>query len=141
MSAEPSSTQRPALPPGFRLAALETVDSTNAEALRRAEAGAPDGTFVWARRQEAGRGRQAKPWSSPAGNLYTSLLLRPACAPARAAELSFVAAVAVADTVADLLGPAGPAVSCKWPNDVLVDGAKISGILLESRTQIYQINT
>lgn len=117
----------PVLPDGWTLVALETVGSTNDEAARLADAGAPEGTVVWSREQTGGRGRRGRRWSSPVGNLYSSTILRPDCAAAQAAELGFVAALAVADMV-----PAGRQVRVKWPNDVLVDGGKIAGILLES---------
>ena len=116
----------PVLPDGWRLVALDSVGSTNDEAARLADAGAAEGTVVWAREQTGGRGRRGRAWASPVGNLYTSTILRPDC-PARAAELGFVAALAVADIV-----PSGRAVRVKWPNDVLVDDGKVAGILLES---------
>ena len=117
----------PVLPDGWTLIALESVGSTNDEASRLADAGAPEGTVVWAREQSGGRGRRGRNWASPVGNLYSSTILRPDCAAPRAAELGFVAALAVGDLV-----PAGRAVRLKWPNDVLVDGGKVAGILLES---------
>jgi BirA family biotin operon repressor/biotin-[acetyl-CoA-carboxylase] ligase len=117
----------PVLPDGWTLVALGSVGSTNDEAARLAEAGAAEGTFVWAREQTGGRGRRGRRWASPVGNLYCSTILRPECSAARAAELGFVAALAVADLV-----PAGRAVRVKWPNDVLVDGGKVAGILPES---------
>lgn len=119
------------LPPGWTVVAFETIGSTNDEALQRAEGGAPEGTVVVAGRQEGGRGRRGRVWNSPPGNVYSSTIVRPACPPDRAAQLGFVAALAVCD--AALAGlPASRDVRLKWPNDVLVDGAKISGILLES---------
>jgi BirA family biotin operon repressor/biotin-[acetyl-CoA-carboxylase] ligase len=117
----------PVLPDGWTLVALDSVGSTNDEAAQLADAGAAEGTVVWAREQTGGRGRRGRHWASPVGNLYSSTILRPDCAAPRAAELGFVAALAVADIV-----PAGRAVRVKWPNDVLVDGGKIAGILLES---------
>ncbi len=120
-------TSAPVLPDGWTLVALASVGSTNDEAARLADNGAPEGTVVWAREQTGGRGRRGRRWASPVGNLYSSTILRPDCAAARAAELGFVAALAVADIV-----PAGRQVRVKWPNDVLVDGGKIAGILLES---------
>jgi BirA family biotin operon repressor/biotin-[acetyl-CoA-carboxylase] ligase len=116
----------------YRLIALETVGSTNDEARRLAQSGAADGTLVCARTQTGGRGRLGRTWSSPPGNLYASLILRPSISPRTAPELSFVAAVAVADTLA-ALAPAVP-VALKWPNDVLVGGRKITGILVETET-------
>lgn len=117
----------PVLPDGWTLVALDTVGSTNDEAAHLADAGAPEGTVVWSREQTGGRGRRGRHWASPVGNLYTSTILRPDCPAQRAAELGFAAALAVADIV-----PAGREVRVKWPNDVLVDGGKIAGILLES---------
>jgi BirA family biotin operon repressor/biotin-[acetyl-CoA-carboxylase] ligase len=117
----------PVLPDGWTLVALASVGSTNDEAARLADTGVPEGTVVWSREQTGGRGRRGRHWASPPGNLYTSTILRPACAAPRAAELGFVAALAVADIV-----PVGRPVRLKWPNDVLVDGGKIAGILLES---------
>lgn len=120
-------TLAPVLPDGWTLVALDSVGSTNDEAARLADAGAPEGTIVWARQQTGGRGRRGRRWASPVGNLYTSTILRPACPAARAAELGFVAALAVADMIED-----GRDVRVKWPNDVLVGGGKIAGILPES---------
>ncbi len=117
----------PVLPDGWTLVALDSVGSTNDEAARLAEAGATEGTFVWAKQQTGGRGRRGRRWASPVGNLYCSTILRPDCSAPRAAELGFVAALAVADLVQD-----GRAVRVKWPNDVLVDGGKVAGILPES---------
>lgn len=116
---------------GRDVLAFDVLPSTNDEAARLARAGAPEGTVVWALRQTAGRGRRGRSWTSAEGNLFVSLILRPQAPPARAAELSFVAALAVAETV-DALNAGGPAALCKWPNDVLLGAGKIAGILLES---------
>ncbi|GMG85218.1 biotin--[acetyl-CoA-carboxylase] ligase [Paralimibaculum aggregatum] len=109
---------------------LDEVDSTNAEAARRAQAGEPGPLWITAARQNAGRGRHGRAWAMPPGNLAATLLLRPALAPAEAAQLSFVACLAVAD----LLGRLAPQarVSLKWPNDPLLNGRKAAGVLLES---------
>lgn len=112
----------------FHVRALARVGSTSDELLRLARDGAPHGTVVTAREQEAGRGRVGRRWDSPPGNLYLSALLRLGLPLARTAELSFVAALAVADAV-DCFLPGRARL--KWPNDVLVDGAKIAGILVE----------
>lgn len=120
-----------ALPPGFRHLSLGVVGSTNDEAQRFAQAGEPAGLIVSAGEQTKGRGRQRRTWLSPAGGLYCSFLLRPDCPPRRAPELGFVVAVAVAEAVEALVAP-DRRVSCKWPNDVLVRGFKIAGILVES---------
>ena len=114
----------------FDVRHYDSIGSTNDEALRLARGGAPHGTVVCAREQMAGRGRQARRWHSPPGNLYVSVVLRLDLPPARAAELSFVTALAVADAV-DAFLPDGTRAALKWPNDVLVAGAKMSGILLE----------
>ena len=122
---------RPLLPSGYRLVSRENVGSTNDEAKSLARAGAEDGTLVWALEQTSGRGRRGREWVSPRGNLYASLVLRPACPLARAAQLGFVAALAIGDALTALL-PGLRGLACKWPNDVLVGGRKIAGILLES---------
>jgi BirA family biotin operon repressor/biotin-[acetyl-CoA-carboxylase] ligase len=112
----------------FDIRFYDSLGSTQDEARRLAQAGAPHGTVVTAREQTAGRGRHGRSWASPPGNVYLSVLLRLDLPPPRLAELGFVAALAMADTVdAYLPGRA----TLKWPNDVLVGGAKISGILVE----------
>lgn len=116
------------LPPPFRLYRHERIDSTNDEVRRLAAAGEPAGAVVTAAEQTAGRGRRNRAWHSPRGNLHASLLLDPGAQPARAPELVFVAAVALRETVAEFTRAA---VACKWPNDILVDGRKIAGMLLE----------
>jgi BirA family biotin operon repressor/biotin-[acetyl-CoA-carboxylase] ligase len=108
----------------------DKIGSTNDEARRMAADGSPHGTVVHADEQTAGRGRLSHTWFSPPGNLYLSILLRTGQPTTRAAELSFLAALAVADTVEALL-PRQIRAMLKWPNDVLVNGAKIAGILLE----------
>ena len=124
-------TAGPALPPGFVLRAHDEIDSTNEEARRLANAGAPHGTVVWARRQTAGRGRRGRSWVSEPGNLFVSFLLRPSRPAAEAAQISFLSALAVGEAL-DRFRPADSLLAYKWPNDVLLDGAKVSGILLES---------
>ena len=126
--------QPSAAPPGFfRIVALQTINSTSEEAKRLSRDGAGEGTLVWAARQTSGHGRFGRAWISPPGNLYFSLLLRPQRPPQETMQLTFVAALAVADAISETLPP-GAAVTCKWPNDVLVSGKKVSGILLESST-------
>jgi BirA family transcriptional regulator, biotin operon repressor / biotin---[acetyl-CoA-carboxylase] ligase len=122
---------RPILPAFFSLEAFDSIGSTNEEALARARTGAPEGTILWAKQQTGGRGRRGRSWSSPPGNLYVSLLLRPAVPPAEAAQLGFVAAVGMAEALHAAL-PAARRLSCKWPNDLLIDGAKTAGILPEA---------
>jgi BirA family biotin operon repressor/biotin-[acetyl-CoA-carboxylase] ligase len=115
----------------YHLISLDSVGSTNEEAVRLASEGAPTGTLVWAKSQFRGKGRRGREWISPSGNLYLSLLLRPKLLLTQAPQLSFVAAIAVFDTLCFML-PQTVKINMKWPNDILVDGKKIAGILLES---------
>ena len=108
----------------------DTIDSTNEEARRRFEAGCGRPVWIAARRQTSGRGRQGRPWQSQSGNLAATLLFDYPGGPAECARLSFAIALAVAETI-DALAP-GCDVALKWPNDVLLAGGKVSGILLES---------
>jgi BirA family biotin operon repressor/biotin-[acetyl-CoA-carboxylase] ligase len=109
---------------------LRRVDSSNVRARQLAATGAPHGTLVTAVEQTAGRGRQGRSWSAPAGSaLLASLVVRE---PPRL--LSLAAGVAVA-AVAERLDPAGRTAAVKWPNDVLLDGRKVAGILVEGRPQ------
>lgn len=119
-----------ARPTAAEVLRLEEVDSTNAEARRRAEAGEAGPLWITARRQTAGRGRRGRAWETGQGNLAATLLTTTAKPPAQAAEIAFVAALAVADLV--LAHVPDSLVRLKWPNDVLVDGRKVSGVLIES---------
>ena len=108
---------------------LDAVDSTNAEAMRRLpQLEGP--CWILARRQTAGRGRRGRPWSDPDGNFAASLALRPEVPAAQSALVSFVAALALHDSLCALTGQPS-AFALKWPNDVLAGGGKVSGILLE----------
>ncbi|HEX9880718.1 MAG TPA: biotin--[acetyl-CoA-carboxylase] ligase, partial [Candidatus Binatia bacterium] len=109
---------------------FETVNSTNVQAHALARQGAPEGDLVIAEEQTHGKGRLGRNWSSPSRlNLYLSLILRPNLPPAHAPQITLMAAVAVADTVQSF----GPfPLEIKWPNDVLVGGRKIAGVLTES---------
>ena len=106
---------------------LAETGSTNADLLLLARQGAEEGLWLRAERQTAGRGRQGRAWSSPPGNLYASTLVRLRSSDPPAATLALVAAVALHETV----GVFGSRAQLKWPNDLLVSGAKLSGILLE----------
>ena len=119
------------LPPPFHLLAFDSLGSTNEEACRRAAKGAPHGTVVQAGSQTSGRGRRGRQWISPPGNLHCSLVLKPDCALAEAANVGFVAALALGEALVPGL-PDGVDLRFKWPNDVLLDGGKIAGFLLES---------
>jgi BirA family biotin operon repressor/biotin-[acetyl-CoA-carboxylase] ligase len=125
------------VPDGYRLAFYDTISSTNAEALSLAQSGEPSGLWIQAGSQDSGKGRTGRNWQSPTGNLYASLLLRPEVPIARALQLSLLAGIAAHDAIMGLAASAGkaPDLRLKWPNDILLGGAKIGGILLESATQ------
>jgi BirA family transcriptional regulator, biotin operon repressor / biotin---[acetyl-CoA-carboxylase] ligase len=114
----------------IRFAACDTVGSTNSEALARAREGDPGPLWVTARAQTAGRGRRGRIWISPPGNFYGTLLLVDSSPAALAPQLSFVAALAVREALAQLGRNPAP-ISLKWPNDVVWNGAKIAGVLIE----------
>lgn len=113
-----------------RCLAFAELDSTNAEARRRAESGERGPLWIRADRQTAGRGRRGRRWVSEAGNLYATLLFSPAGAVRDRAQLSFVAVLAAHEALAGLVD-APRRLRCKWPNDLLADGRKLAGILLE----------
>jgi BirA family transcriptional regulator, biotin operon repressor / biotin---[acetyl-CoA-carboxylase] ligase len=117
-------------PDGYALKEFDTIDSTNDEARRLAASGERGPVWIVADRQTAARGRRGRPWQSPPGNLSTTLFLRPTKPTAECAQLSFVAALAVADFVSAFAREAD--IRVKWPNDVLANDRKIAGILLES---------
>jgi BirA family biotin operon repressor/biotin-[acetyl-CoA-carboxylase] ligase len=117
-------------PQGYGLRRYEEIDSTNEEARRLIAAGEIGPVWLMARRQTAGRGRRGRAWESAGGNLAATLLLRPGKPQAEWAELSFAAAIAAADMAAVLAPEAR--IALKWPNDVLADGKKLAGILLET---------
>ncbi len=114
----------------MRIEVFKELDSTNEEAKRRALAGELGPLWIIAEAQTAGRGRRGRAWTSQSGNLFTTGLFRLEAGPARAAQLSFAAALAVGDLAARVIDPS--IVKLKWPNDVLVGGRKVCGILLES---------
>lgn len=121
---------------GWTVFAFETVASTMAEARRLVADGVPERTAVRTERQMAGRGRLGRPWASPGGNVYTTVIVRPDVPTARASELSLVSAVAAADAVAAFAEP----VRLKWPNDVLLDGGKVAGVLLEAIAEGHHLS-
>jgi BirA family biotin operon repressor/biotin-[acetyl-CoA-carboxylase] ligase len=127
---------------GYRVAGFDEIGSTNTEALAAAAAGDPGGIWFAALQQTAGRGRRGRAWQSTPGNLAASLLVIPDTDPDMIATLGFVAGVALAKALGTIL-PQGMVqsgetwdgrarVALKWPNDVLADGAKLAGILLEA---------
>lgn len=117
---------------GWRIQKLEETTSTNDDAKRAAEAGEAEGFVVWALRQTAARGRQERKWESPQGNVACSMVLRPAGGAETYGCYSFVAALAVHDVVRARIADTSRKIRLKWPNDVLVNDRKISGILLEA---------
>lgn len=123
------------LPNGYRHVPLGDIDSTNSEAFRRLEAGDPGNLWLTANRQTSGRGRGERTWLSEPGNLYASLLLKRVVPLANALQIPFVAAVAVHDAIAETGDQPGIAerLVLKWPNDVMCDGRKVCGILIESK--------
>ena len=127
-------TRAPNLSSRYHLVSFERLDSTNEEACRLAREGAREFTIVCAREQTAGRGRRNRGWVSPPGNLYLSLILRPEKPLTETVQLSFVAAVALGETL-DPFIPEGVDISYKWPNDVFLAGRKAAGILLESSSR------
>lgn len=131
-----SASLRPATVPtrwlGRHFDTHDAVDSTNAAAWRLADEGAPHGALVVAARQTAGRGRQGRRWTSAPGNLFASFVLRRDRFDGGDAALSLVVGLEIASTLRHDFGV--DAVGVKWPNDVLVDGSKIAGVLAEART-------
>ena len=116
--------------PAAPILLLDQTDSTNAEARRRADAGETGPLWIVARRQTAGRGRRGRQWESQDGNLFSTLMQLTRKSPAEAAQVTFVAALAIADLL-DAWAPAS-LVTIKWPNDVMLAGQKASGVLVES---------
>jgi BirA family biotin operon repressor/biotin-[acetyl-CoA-carboxylase] ligase len=119
-------------PAEVRHLSYETLGSTNAEALALARAGERGPVWITAKTQSAGRGRRGNDWVSPPGNLYATLLLTEPAPPPRAAQLSFVAALAARDAIAACSGDLAARLALKWPNDVLVGTAKVAGLLIEA---------
>jgi BirA family biotin operon repressor/biotin-[acetyl-CoA-carboxylase] ligase len=116
---------------GVRPLAYDEIDSTNAEALRLKRQGERGPLWITAERQSAGRGRRGRKWISVPGNLHASLLLTDPGPAEHWPQLSFVAALAVHDAVVELAPEIRPRMGLKWPNDLLLSGAKFAGILIE----------
>jgi len=116
----------------WRVQVLGTTTSTQDMVRNLADVGEPEGLAIQAMQMTQGRGRHGNTWTSPMGNLYLSVLLRPNCNASKAAQLAFVAAIALSDAMDQVIDTAHHRKSLKWPNDILIDGKKVSGILLES---------
>jgi BirA family transcriptional regulator, biotin operon repressor / biotin---[acetyl-CoA-carboxylase] ligase len=132
MKLEPRATTA-----GMRVIAHEVLGSTNAEALNLARRGERGPLWVIAERQSACRGRRGCAWVSQPGNLYASLLLTDPASAEHWPELSFVAALAVHDAIAEVAPALAPLLAIKWPNDLLLAGAKVAGVLLEGEGGKY----
>jgi BirA family biotin operon repressor/biotin-[acetyl-CoA-carboxylase] ligase len=115
----------------WRLEQYDALGSTSDDCIRRAKAGEPEGLAILALRQTAGRGSRGRQWQAPAGNLNLSILLRPKLPMAQFSVFPLLAGIAVADAVSAFL-PADIAPVLKWPNDVLLGGAKLAGILIDA---------
>lgn len=121
----------------YNLLAFEEIDSTNNEARRLMQSGAFDRLVIWSKNQTQGRGRYGRSWECQEGNLYLSVLLPINCSLEKSAQLSFVMGLALHDVLTSLAikHKLKLEVKLKWPNDVLVNGNKISGILMESLSE------
>jgi BirA family biotin operon repressor/biotin-[acetyl-CoA-carboxylase] ligase len=119
-------------PDGYTVTRLETAGSTNDVAKEAAAKGAADGAVYWTPHQTAGRGTHGREWETPPGNLAVSILKRPDLPMRFAAQAALVTAVAVAEAV-EQTGVHAGRIRLKWPNDVMIDGKKVSGILLEGQ--------
>jgi BirA family biotin operon repressor/biotin-[acetyl-CoA-carboxylase] ligase len=117
---------------GYRLAAHDVLGSTNAEALAKARGGDTGPLWVAAGEQTAGRGRRGREWISTPGNLYATLLLFDPAPADTAAQLAFVAGLAVYDALLECARELTEGLALKWPNDVLYANRKLAGILIES---------
>ena len=115
---------------GYRRIDLDAVDSTNSECMRHARSGEAGPLFVTGRSQTGGRGRRGRTWISEPGNLYCSLLLIDPAPMERLGSLPLAVSVALHEAVSSVV-PTTRRVTIKWPNDVLIDGAKVSGLLIE----------
>ena len=124
--------------PGGELHVFDVTDSTNIRADALGSAGAPSGTLVVAEQQDSGKGRRGRSWKSPAGTgIYMSLLLRPQIDPNRASMLTLVTALAVSRGIDEFCGIE---TQIKWPNDVIISGKKVVGILTELRAEADYIS-
>ena len=110
---------------------FEALGSTNDHLLKMAEGGAQEWTVVIADRQTSGRGRRRRDWWSPEGNLHMSILLRPEVSPRQLLRLPVIASLAFLSA----MGESGSSLTVKWPNDILLNGRKMTGILAESRSE------
>jgi len=122
----------------YNLLAFEDIDSTNEEAKRLVQSGAFDKLVIWSKSQSDGKGRYGRKWESGEGNLFLSILMPITCSLEKSTQLSFAMSLAVADVIESLSikHKIDLDIKLKWPNDVLINGKKISGILMESLPEI-----
>jgi len=120
------------MPIDWRVQLYQSVETTQSYVKDAIASGEPEGVVVQALEQKSGKGRHGNVWNSPIGNLYMSVLLRPDCEARDAGQLAFVVAVALSKALDDYIDEDKHKKTLKWPNDILVDGLKICGILLES---------
>lgn len=128
---------------GRNILYYDVTDSTNQRIKQAGDEGAPHGTLAVADRQTAGRGRRGRTWESPAGSsIYMSILLRPDVAPNKASMLTLVMALSVAEGIRECVGSGEdvPELQIKWPNDIIINGKKLVGILTEMSAQVDYIN-
>lgn len=117
---------------------FDTIDSTNTKAQELAEKGYPSGTLVVADKQESGKGRRGRSWVSPSGTgIFMTLMIKPDINPNNASMLTLVAALAVAKAITSVTGEEA---LIKWPNDIVINGKKVCGILTEMNAQFDYIN-
>ena len=125
-------TKLPQMPQGYNLVAVDTIGSTNDELKHRAITdNAAEGLTIWSLEQTSGKGRQHRDWVSKPGNMFCSVLFRPDCALADAAQIGFLPVIAAGEALTEILEVAA-LVSYKWPNDLLLNRMKIGGTLLEA---------
>ena len=125
---------------GRNILYYDVTDSTNLRIKQAGDEGAPHGTLAVADRQTAGRGRRGRTWESPAGSsIYMSILLRPEIAPNKASMLTLVMALSVVEGIQECIGNDRD-IQIKWPNDIIINGKKLAGILTEMSSQIDYIN-
>ncbi len=123
---------------GHQIHYYKEIDSTNDEAFRLGLAGAPEGAALIAESQSTGKGRMQRVWHSPAGsNIYTSIILRPQIEPAKVSQISILAGVAAAEVLENYCPDR---IKLKWPNDVLINGKKVCGILSQVKTVAGEVD-
>lgn len=121
----------PAWRPAWRIERFAEIGSTSDICAARARAGEPDGLVLLAAMQTAGRGRSGRAWASPVGNLYMSVLLRPACPAVQGGQFALLAGLSLAEALAACWGEPRK-IGLKWPNDVMIGPAKLAGVLLDA---------